>query len=202
MGGLFDPAGGGRGDTGPGDTVDFWNWLTGHPGAHPDQDRQMLQNQMAGGSPYMQGNPYQGDFGSLIKQLQDQAAGRGPSVAQNAYNAASQNNMAQQMAMSVGGASAGAGRQAAQNMGNIGQGMAQGLASARTGEETAAQQGLGGVLNAASNQNFQYGHANQQAWLDMLAQQLGLTKTQMGQKTNMDQLGGLLQGIGQAGAAL
>lgn len=82
------------------------------------------------------------DEQALIDQLQAQATGKGPSLAGNQYKALSQDNMAQQLALSRGGRNAGAGRQAAQAMGQIGQGIAQGSVQAQLAERQGALQQL------------------------------------------------------------
>lgn len=180
----------------------IWDWLNGKAqDPNVQKDRDYTQGFLNQGNPYIKDNPYAGGFDSLIKQLQDQSKGIGPSLAGQAYNAGNQNAMAGQLAMAHGSGSAGAGRMAAQNLGNIQQGQAQGYAQARTGEQLGAMSQLGGALNSASQNNFQFQHANQQAWLDMLMQQLGLTRAGMGQKTNMDMLGGLIQGGANAAGA-
>ncbi len=158
-----------------------------------DQNRAQIQGLLAGGSPWQSGsqvgaNQYGGGINSLISQLQAQSQGRGPSVGQDAYRAASQDSMAQQAALSRVGGAAGA-RQAGINQGRIQQGMAQGLSAARTQEQLGAMGQLGSVYNMASNQDFQRDalnaqlraqaqQGNQSAYLNLIAQQMGITVEQ------------------------
>lgn len=191
-GALAGPVGdylqnGGNGGFG-GALGDAWGWLNQRPNGPQTP-------YLASGSPYNTGNPYAGGYNSLVSQLQGVANGTGPSQAGQAWNQANQNAMATQMSMGSGGSNAGAARQAAQNIGNIQQGNAAGYAQAKTGEEIGAMGQLGNVLQGASNSDFNYQNANQQAWLNML-------KAQLGQNTNMQQMSGLVQAGGQAGKML
>lgn len=96
---------------------------------------------------------------SLIQQLQDQAAGRGPSLAQMQLQQGTDRNMAQAMALGQSQRGAGAagmmkgiqGQQA-----GIAQGMAGDSAMLRLQEQMAAQQQLGQNLGATrgADQNF------------------------------------------------
>lgn len=185
----------------------LWNWGQQHPTAdlpHGEEDRTRLQGYLdQGQGPYMGGSPYAGGFSALVKQLQDRAAGNGPSIAGDAWNAANQQAMSTQMGMATGGRSAGAARQAATNIGNIQGGMATGYASARNQEMIGAQGALQGALTAGDQADFNRQRANQTAWLDVLAQQLGLTKAQlqgimagMSQPNNLQQVGGIAKSVG------
>lgn len=171
------------------------------------EDKAMIDGHLSQGSPYINPtSPYAGNWRANVNQLQARADGSGPSVAGNAYRSASQNALSQQLAMSRGGRSAGAGRQAAQGLGQVNQGMAAGYASARDQEMVNAQQALQGALAGADNSGLQREKANQDAWLTMLAAKLGVSKAQlqglMGKKSGSEVVGGLLSGIGVGGAAV
>lgn len=131
------------------------------------QDRDRLGGMLQGRSPYAGA-----EWGGLISQLQNQAAGRGPSVAQDAYAQASQNTTANLRSMANGSSSPAAARMAMMEQGRVGQGMAQGLASARTQEQLGAQSALGQALGARDQ-------LNQNAYLDVLRNQLGLSNGQL-----------------------
>jgi hypothetical protein len=132
-------------------------------------------------------NPYQGDWTSLIRQLQATARGDGPSLAGNAYKQASDNTMRNMQSLSSGG-SAGGAREAIGQMGRIGQGLAQGYSNARLQEQLATQQMLQGALTGGGNAWFQPQQANLQATM----------KT----PTNMQQILALLQQAGPIGSAV
>ena len=118
-------------------------------------------------------NPYAGaEWGGLIKQLQDQAAGNGPSVAEQAYSRAQGDTTAALASMAQGSASPAAARQAQIQRQRVGQGMASGLAEARTGEMLAGQ-------NALSQALAQRDTLNQNAYLDVLGKQLGMSRDQL-----------------------
>src|SRR5690242_14405018 len=87
-------------------------------------DRDRLGGLLAGGSPYGQAaqvgqGSYAGDNRALVTQLQNQAAGRGPSLAEQTYRNASQDQTANLAALSHIGGYAGA-RNAALQQGRIG----------------------------------------------------------------------------------
>lgn len=148
-----------------------------------------LGNILSAGYPYVPNSPYAGNYATLIGQLEQQAAGQGPSLAGEAFKRGSADAVNQQMAMARGGTNAGSARQAAMNIGGIQQGLAQGLAEARTGEQLAARQGLLAALGGAEGADFQRSGANQAAYLTVLAQQLGLSQAQMNallQKAQID----------------
>lgn len=189
----------------------IWDWGNSHPKANLpyfEEDRNKLQGLMdQGKGPYMGADPYRGNWDAHLSQLEDRAAGRGPSIAGDAFRGASQNALSQQMAMSQGGRSAGAARQAAMNMGSIGQGLAKGYGDARNQEMIGAQNSLTGALAGADSANFNRDQANQQAWLDLLAKQLGLSAEQlrgvmagMNAPSNFQTLGGILGAVGIGGA--
>lgn len=110
-------------------------------------------------APQIPQNPYMNDWGSLIGQLQDQAVGKGPSLAGGAYQQAHAQGLADQRSMAAGG-SAGQARQAGMNMNRMNQGLAQGYSNARLAEQLAAQQALQGTLAGAGNAWFQPQQAN------------------------------------------
>lgn len=152
-----------------------WGALGGHaPPTNPDvhlpyfpEDRERLGGLMDGQ------NPFAGqEWGGLIKQLQDQAAGRGPSLAMDAYRTASQDTTAGLSSMAHGSASPAAARQAMIQQGRVGQGLAAGLATARTQEQMGAQSALAGALGQRDT-------LNQNAYLDVLAKQLGMSRAEM-----------------------
>ena len=169
------------------------------------QDRDRLGGMLDGR------NPYAGqEWGGLVSQLQQQASGKGPSLAMDAYRQASQDTSNQLASMGRGSANPGASRRAMMEMGRVGQGMAAGLSTARTQEQMAAQQNLAQALSTRDQ-------LNQNAYLDVLAKQLGLSKDQLqaqmsnnqvnaalgAQPTAMQKLAGTLGsifgGVGKAG---
>jgi hypothetical protein len=112
------------------------------------------------------------EWGGLVSQLQAQANGTGPSMAQQAYRQASQDTGAQLGSMARGSASPAAARNAMMQQGRVGQGMAQGLAQARTGEMLAGQQSLAQALS-------QRDQINSGAFQNILGAQLGLSEQQL-----------------------
>lgn len=173
-----------------------FNYLTTTPGQKlANDDRQMLMNQMGSGSPYISNSPQTGNWSNLIKQLQLQSSGQGPSLAGDAYNNASNNAMNQAIAMSHG-STAGSARAGINQLGNVQSGMANGLANARNQEIMGARSQLGGAITGAEQTDIQRQKANQDAWLQLLNQQMGLTKAQMGLPTPMQQIGPIIQGAG------
>lgn len=131
------------------------------------QDRTRIGNQLKGQSPFAGS-----DWGALVTQLQQRSMGQGPSVAENAYRQASDDTNAQLISMSQNSASPSAARQAMLQTGRMGQGMAQGLATARTQEMQGATDQLGQVLGTRDQ-------LNQNAYTNLLAQQLGLSEMQL-----------------------
>jgi hypothetical protein len=114
------------------------------------------------------GEQFRGGQQQLIRQLQQQAAGRGPSLAGLQANAVAQRSLAQQQALAAGAApgnEALAARQAAMNAGNTMQDLAGTSAQARMAEQMQARAMLGGVLGQArgqdiGNEQFNAGSAN------------------------------------------
>lgn len=180
----------GRGPVSPQDA----GFTPGMPGY--DQYLQQLDKLMRGGSPWTQAaqvgqGAYSGDMRNYITGLQNMAAGRGPSLAENQYKAAADQGMRQSAAIAASGRGnvGQAMRQSQKATGQITQGLAQGSATARLQEQMAAQQQLGGALGMADNAEFQRqglnaqmsqqsNMANQQAWLGMLQQKFGLSEAQ------------------------
>lgn len=138
-------------------------------------------------APQIPQNPYLGDWGSLIGQLQKTASGTGPSLAGNAYQQAHAQGLRDQRSMAAGG-SAGAARQAGMNMVHMNQGLAAGYSNARLQEQLAAQQALAGALAQAGNAWFQPQQANLQA--------------QLGTPSNGQQMMNFLQQLALGGASL
>lgn len=135
----------------------------------------------------MPANPYQGQWDALLGQLSETAAGRGPSLAGDAYKQAHAQGMNDTLAMSRGG-SAGAAHAGMQQMGRANQGFAQGYANARLQEQLAARQQLTGALQGAG-----------QAWWQPQYTNL---LSQMGTPTNMQTLLQLLQQGGAVGGSI
>lgn len=132
-------------------------------------------------------NPYMGQWGDLIGQLQTQSRGEGPSLSGEAYKQAHQTGMNSVRSMSRGG-SAGAARQGMRQMGTMNQGLAQGYSNARLQEQLAARQQLQAALSGAGNAWFQPQQANLSA--------------QLGSQTNMQQLTAILEQIGAIGGKI
>lgn len=112
------------------------------------------------------------EWGGLIQQLKSQAQGLGPSVAQQAYGQAAQDTNAALSAQVAGTANPANARTALIQRGRTGQGMAQGLAQARTQEQLGAQSALAQALGARDQMN-------QNAYLQVLGAQLGLSEAQL-----------------------
>lgn len=167
---LASKALGGKGLSG--DAKSAWNWGQERPTA-----------------PQIGPNPYQGQWDSLITQLQNQANpnNTGPSLAGNAYKQAQQTGMNNVLSMSRGG-SAGAARMGMQTLGRMNQGLSQGYSNARLQEQLAAQQQLQGALSGAGNAWFQPQSANLNA--------------QLNTPSNMQMLMQFLQQLGTSGATL
>jgi len=131
------------------------------------QDRDRLQGLLNGQNPYASQ-----DWNGLIAQLQQRASGQGPSLAGMAYEKGLADTGSQLSAMSRGSASPAAAYAAMRQQGNLGEGQAAGYAQARTQEMMGAQQGLTSALGARDQ-------LNQSAYLNILAQQLGLSMGQL-----------------------
>lgn len=181
MGNSLDPAATGRSGNGQPST-DGRSWYNMFDpmgltplGYHPppaylpnyDQNNQQLDSLLKGQSPYASQ-----DWGTLIQQLQGRANGTAPSVAGMQYQQAQQNTASNLAGMAHGGNSPAAFRQAAIQQGQVGQGMAAGVAQARTNEMMQSQNALTGALG-------QRDQLNQHAYLEILAQKMGLSKDQM-----------------------
>jgi hypothetical protein len=139
------------------------------------------------GAPSMPSNPYQGQWDSLIGQLQQGASGNGPSLAGEAFKEANQKGMQNVLSMSRGG-TAGATRMGQQQLGQMNQGMAQGYSNARLQEMLANRQMLQGALGGAGQAWFQPQWANMQG--------------QMGTPTNFQNITGFLQQLLSAGGTI
>ena len=110
----------------------------------------------------------------LVGQLQQQAMGQGPSVAQGAFNQANDQNIANANAMAASARGninpAMVQRLAMQNQAQGAQNLAGQYATARAGEQVAAQDCLAGVLGNARGQDI--GAAGQNATLSLQSQQM------------------------------
>lgn len=118
-------------------------------------------------------NQFKGDQRGLISQLQDQASGKGPSVAEAQFKMAADRGQAQQMSMAASqrGRSGGlAGRNAMMNTAAMNQDLAGQSAIARMQEQQAAQNQLGTQINYGMNSEANIASQNAQ-----LAQQMGMT---------------------------
>lgn len=131
------------------------------------QDRDRLGGMMQGQSPFA-GQ----EWGSLIQQLQQRASGQGPSLAGDAYRTGAMDTQNSLASMARGGSNPASARMAALQSSRVGQGMAQGYATARNQEIVGAQQGLAGALQGRDA-------LNQSAYLQILGQQLGLSRGQL-----------------------
>lgn len=131
------------------------------------QDRNRLDSMLQGQSPWASQ-----EWNPLIQQLQQQASGRGPSLAEQQYRGASQTTMSGLQSMARGSQSPGAAREAMLQQARIGQGMAAGVTQARTQEMMGAQSNLAQALGARDQ-------INQSSYLNILAQQLGLNEQQL-----------------------
>lgn len=180
-----------------------YDWLSGNKGSsEADADRALVNPYLQTQSPYINPQGSQvGNHNALISMIRGRAMGQGPSLAEDAYKQASSNTLNNLLTMSHG-STPGAARAAVNQMGNINQGMASGLAQARNQEIVGATGQLGQAINAADNSLLQRERANQDAWLQMMAQRFGLTRQQLGGKSNFEQIGGMGQGIGQMIAML
>lgn len=137
-----------------------------------------------------------GQHGALIQQLQRQAAGRGPSMADMQMQRGLQGALAQQQALAQSGRgnAAMAGRQAAINSGNIAQNLAGQGAMARLAEQQGARQQLQGALAGQLNVQRSQQQGNM-AYEDARTNRFG---AMMGQPTNTEKLlnvGGQLSGM-------
>lgn len=136
---------------------------------------QGMQEQMDGQMGSL-GPQYQEQFDEYLRGLQDMAAGRGESLAEQQFKAASgqaQQQIAAQAASGRGNAGQ-AQRMATQAQSQIGQGLAQGSATARLQEQMAAQQQLGGAIAQGDASTL----AHQQMWLENMKAKMGLSTEQ------------------------
>lgn len=117
---------------------------------------------------YVGANPYGNQQNALIEQLMKQSRGEGPSLAGQQYQAANQDALANQVAMSRG-RGPGAMRAAGQQMGQMNQGLAAGSAMARTREQLGAMGQLQGSLSAANQADFQRAAANQSMYQNAMS---------------------------------
>jgi hypothetical protein len=147
-----------------------------------NQQYGQIQGLMAGQSPWTQ-NTYGGQWSGLIGQLQQQANGAGPgggpSPAEQAYNQALGNSNAQLSSMAQGSANPDLARQAMLQQGQAAQGQTAGLAQAQTQYQLGSQQALASALGQAGSQSLQQQGMNQQTYMGMLGQQLGLSEAQL-----------------------
>lgn len=130
------------------------------------EDRDRLGGMLGGHDPYASG-----EWDGLIGQLTAQANGTGPSLAEQAYRRQTMDTAGRLAGMAHSGSPAAA-RTAMIQQGRLGQGMAAGVAEARTREQLGAQSALGQALG-------QRDQLNQNAYLDILGKQLGLSKDQL-----------------------
>ena len=129
----------------------------------------------------------------LMSQLQDQAAGRGPSLAGGQLQEASERTLAQQAgaAAAGGGSSALARRQLASNAAQQNQQTARDVAQVRLQEQLSARQQLAGVTQTGREQDINV--ANAQAQLQQqtsLANQAALNQ-RAGQQAGLNQQAGI-----------
>lgn len=132
-----------------------------------EEDRARLGGLLNGQSPFAGA-----EWGGLISQLQQQASGQGPSLAEQTYRGAAMDTTNSLSSMARGSGSPAAARAAMIERGRVGQGMQAGVATARTQEQLGAQGALAGALSSRDQ-------LNQGAYLDILAAQLGLSRSQL-----------------------
>jgi hypothetical protein len=143
-------------------------------------------------------NQFRQAQGGLASQLQDQAAGKGPSLATGQLKEATDRTLAQQagLAASQGGDSALAKRQLGMQAAQANQQTARDAAQMRIQEQQGARQQLAGLSGQAREQDI--GYANAQA---QLAQQANLANAQAFNQRAMQQAGLTQQaGLFSAGA--
>ena len=160
-----------------------WDKVTGTPGDPSklklpgyQKDLNTIQSYQNQGSPYQQQSSYTQDWRSLINQLQNgNPAG---SVAAGQYRQTLQDTGAQASAMSRGSVRPGAGRAAMNMQAQNAQGLAAGSAQAFAQEAAQNQAQLGSAIQGATQAEAQVNRANQDAWMQMMAQRLGLNQAQ------------------------
>lgn len=125
----------------------------------------------------------------LMGQLQDQAAGRGPSLAGSQYQEAAERNIASQMgaAAAMGGRNAGlAQRQLAAQAAAQGQQTARDVSNIRMQEQMAARQQLQGITQTGREQDINVARTQAE-----LQQQTALANMQAQQQTNLTNVAAL-----------
>lgn len=148
------------------------------PGYKENRDRIAGHLNAPGRGPYVGPNPYEGGWQRLIGQLEGQANGTGPSLAQAQYQRAAQDQQAAIGSLARSSARPGAARAAMMQQAKVGQGLASGSAEAMLQEQTQARAMLGSALGSAGSAAWQRDGANQQAWMALLGEQLGLDAQQ------------------------
>lgn len=135
-------------------------------------------------------DPRAGEINANLARQLAMAEGRGPSLAEQQYRTAQQENVAAQASLAAGGRGAQGQRFAAQNIARSQAGLASGVAEARTREQMAAQSAYNQSIQSAQGADAeraalnaqlqqQTGQANQQAYMTLLAQQLGLSEAEL-----------------------
>lgn len=132
-----------------------------------EEDRRFIGDQLAGRSPFASGG-----WDPAINRLEGMASGTAPSLAEMQYRSASMDTTSALSSMARGSASPAAARQAMIQQGRVGQGMAAGVAQARTNEQMQANNALIQALGSRDQ-------LNQNAYLDMLAAKLGLSRAEL-----------------------
>jgi hypothetical protein len=143
------------------------------------KNQSMLQQTLAGGSPYATNGYNNTAANQQISTLGNMAAGVGPSVAQQQYNQTMGQGAAALAGAAHGGSSPAAFRSAATQMGQLTEGSAAGAAQARTQEQMSANQALTGALSSQGQMNNQVNQFNAGAYGGYLGQYLGLSQEQL-----------------------
>jgi hypothetical protein len=155
-----------------------------------ERDKRFLEqigglNQQAGQAQF--NSPFRTAQTGLLPQLQQQAQGQGPSVADQMLRNAQQNNVAQGMAMAAsqrGVNPAMAMRNAMQSTAQANQGAAAQAMPARVQEQLGAQQNLMQAAQAGRGQDLQY--ENQTRQLAAQYEQMGLNQAQALMQAQID----------------
>jgi hypothetical protein len=147
------------------------------PGAYnvANLDNRVAQNNDLAGQYGTGSMEVRGQQGTLAQMLADQAAGRGPSVAQQQLQQGTDKNIATQMAMAAtmrGANQAGALRQLGYQQAGARQQMAGDAATLRLNEQNQAQNQLGQLLAGMRGADEQQARFYGQTSNDLLAQQL------------------------------
>ena len=165
------------------------------------QQEAMIQSQFGLGAPQLGGaalGSMGGDFRSgqlqLIGQLQQQAAGLGPSLADQQFNRSLDRGVNSQVAASQAGTGNAAlqGRAAANAIGNMTQDLAGQAAQARIQEQLAARNQLAGVLGQGRGQELQGSQFNAGAINNQMLAQADL---EMRNRALQNQLLGMQAGL-------